>query len=127
MRHAWVFAVLVACGGGGESIPFEQCDHTTLESTCCVTAQSCGNDRCLPPEPRTVTGFCSTDEDCSEGEFCDPATSQCDEIVCATSVDCPPDFDCPAGACQRHACEVSEECSAFCVEGQCYQRAGECQ
>jgi hypothetical protein len=91
-------------------------DPTTI---CQVRVCACDGDR------ECVQG-CTSDAGCAEGESCDLATNRCGRTLCGVDADCPADFVCGDAGCLRRECESSSDCDAFCVDGHCYQNAGEC-
>jgi hypothetical protein len=82
---------------------------------------------CAPLVTHECVAGCTTNAVCAAGEACDLASGRCGPAACATAVDCPVDFFCGASGCERLGCTFDDECSAFCVRGQCYDTAGECR
>lgn len=80
---------------------------------------------CFPDSTVCVPG-CTTDSDCGVGQSCDVATNRCDAQPCSTAP-CPDNFDCRSGRCARRACVDFADCEGFCVEGLCFEQAGECR
>lgn len=76
---------------------------------------------------KVCTEGCDADGDCDEGETCNRGNSRCEPIACGPSTECPPDFDCVGGGCQRRACTSDAACDGFCVDGHCFGELGVCQ
>ncbi len=81
---------------------------------------------CACDGERDCVQGCTANADCDDGESCDLATNRCGRTLCGVDADCPPDFACGNAGCLRRECETNADCDAFCVDGQCYQTAGEC-
>ena len=83
-------------------------------------------DNCLCEKIPLCYEGCKTDADCDEGLAC-AANHHCKDKTCATASDCPAQFDCNGGGCERKPCTASSQCpGAYCVKGFCYGKAGKC-
>jgi len=87
----------------------------------------CQQRTCACDSQRDCVAGCTADADCADGQSCDVTTNRCGQTPCTTAAECPADFTCTANACIRKGCIDASDCDAFCVEGSCYQSAGECR
>ena len=70
---------------------------------------------------------CRTNADCASGQACN-AINRCENTCVSGDGTCLVDFTCSAsGFCRRDSCQRDGQCSAFCVNGGCYQSRGVCQ
>jgi len=70
---------------------------------------------------------CRTIADCTSGQACNQS-NRCEKTCVPGDGTCPVDFTCNgSGFCQRDSCKSDSECSAFCVNGACYQSRGTCE
>jgi len=66
---------------------------------------------------------CRIDADCASGQACNERKS-CEKTCVSYGGTCPVDFTCNAsGFCRRILCKSDSDCSAFCVNGACYDTA----
>jgi len=103
-----------ACGSDAEcrgANPIAIC----VERTCGCSAQR----DCVPG--------CTSDAGCGIGQSCNLTTNRCAPTECTTTAACPQDFGCIGNRCLRKGCITSSDCDGFCVDGLCYQEAGECR
>ena len=102
---------------------------TTCESDADCAAQGpaaiCVSPPCACPDVQTCVQGCTEDAMCGAGETCGP-THRCEPEACASTSDCPTNFGCSGGACQRLTCAVDATCSGYCVDGLCYDTPGTC-
>jgi hypothetical protein len=110
---SWCFQVTAPCasdsdcqGDGGELI----CD--VAECTC------------LPPAMSCMRG-CADSSSCRPGQTC--TAHHCVPISCQGDADCPTDFECSNGTCERKPCTTDAICGGYCVNGACYSAPGTCQ
>jgi hypothetical protein len=109
------------------------CDSSP--STCTTDAQCktqistsiCEPRACACTDERDCVAGCTSDAGCDDGETCNLTSNRCEVTTCATAATCPQDFDCLANRCIRKGCISNADCDAFCVDGLCYQEAGECR
>jgi hypothetical protein len=89
----------------------------------CGLGADCGSDG------RCVARTCSADADCGDEQLrC--AGGKCKVPACLSDADCsPPNTLCnlDSFSCYRVSCESDADCGGYCVLGQCYDEAGECQ
>ncbi len=55
------------------------------------------------------------------------ASGRCEAKTCQGGGDCPTNFDCTAGRCQRRACTSDATCQGFCVDKLCTDALGTCE
>jgi len=46
--------------------------------------------------------------------------------ACAENDDCPTDFECMGGLCERASCESNSDCDGVCVNHACHEEPGYC-
>lgn len=78
----------------------------------------CGGRGCAPG--------CKKDADCAEYETCRLSTHRCETKTCSSAKDCPDNFKCVQGKCDRKRCTKSSECEGYCVHKGCYPHPGVC-
>jgi len=89
------------------------CDFTLISYCVCSSRKSC------------VLG-CRTKADCASGLGCNQM-HRCENTCVAGDGTCPVNLSCDAsGFCRRIFCRSDSECSAFCVNGACYDTQGTC-
>ena len=70
---------------------------------------------------------CRTKADCASGQACNES-NRCEKTCVSGDGTCPVDFTCNgSGFCRRISCKSASDCSAFCVNGRCYESRGTCQ
>ena len=83
------------------------------------------------PHPCACTGErdciapCIAGDPCGSGKQCD-AGGHCVAQPCSQDADCPSNFSCTGGACERVTCKASSECDDYCVKGSCFAIPGNC-
>jgi hypothetical protein len=112
------------------------CGVCQSDPSTCMTDTDCKAQNptaiCMPrtcacDQQKDCVAGCTSDAGCGTGESCDLQTNRCGPTACTASTTCPQDFSCIANRCLRKGCISNDDCDAFCVEGQCYQKAGECR
>jgi hypothetical protein len=105
--------------------------ETSMCGGCQWQSSVCLDDsECDPDDYCTICDTClprctSPGGDCVDGTTCGP-DGLCIPSPCAADVDCPADFTCSQGACARKACSQDDDCSGYCVTGQCMKTLGSC-
>ncbi len=118
MRYCLAPDELPQCGICNAAEPACVSNNDCVDSTCAPFPCSCGTRMC-----QQIT--CTDDSACSPAEYCSIA-GYCLSRHCASTADCPADFACANNDCVRQSCLTDGECSAFCVNGQCYSGRGTC-
>jgi hypothetical protein len=89
----------------------------------------CENYICPSGMGRSCFAGC-TDAQCGPtdqtGLVC-AANHRCQAKSCQQPTDCPTNFDCNAGFCQRRACTSDAMCQGYCVNKKCANALGTCE
>jgi hypothetical protein len=96
-----------------------ECQGDGGELICEVVACPCS------PGARGCIPGCADASECHPGQAC--AAYHCVSISCQSDADCPTDFECNNGTCERKTCTTDAICSGYCVNGWCYSTPGTCQ
>ncbi|MDF1564031.1 MAG: hypothetical protein P1V51_13365 [Deltaproteobacteria bacterium] len=113
------------CTSDAECGYFEICEPVRCSCSgarACVPGCRDPGDGCSPTDPCSGLVLCPTGWSCDAREH-----PHCVATSCAAAPDCPPDFDCSAGACERRHCQLDLDCEGVCVEGRCYASYGRCE
>jgi hypothetical protein len=93
------------------------------------TTSICENYLCPSGTGRSCFPGC-TDAQCGPtdqtGLVC-AASGRCQAKSCQGAPDCPTNFDCNAGYCQRRTCTSDATCQGYCVTGKCGSALGTCE
>lgn len=111
----------------------------TVESPCPADSGSCyapTDINCGPPRCVEMALACTEDSDCGLGQVCGDVAlevshftgypGQCTARACAENDDCPTDFECMGGLCERASCESNSDCDGVCVNHACHEEPGYC-
>jgi hypothetical protein len=89
----------------------------------------CENYICPSGMGRSCFAGC-TDAQCGPtdqtGLVC-AANHRCQAKSCQQPTDCPTNFDCNTGFCQRRACTSDAVCQGYCVNKKCASALGTCE
>jgi hypothetical protein len=121
-------AVCYACEGPSDCASDADCVRDGGSPTGTMICDVWADARCTPFCSKTkfcVPG-CRIDADCASGQACNERKS-CEKTCVSYGGTCPVDFTCNAsGFCRRILCKSDSDCSAFCVNGACYDTRGAC-
>ena len=114
---------------------FPGCDPCLPHGMTCTADADCPPDggapmicilvMCTCTTSMTCASGCTSDASCPTGQVCGP-THRCAPQPCASATDCPVDFECSDGGCQRLACSADAMCTGYCVDGNCFETLGTC-
>jgi hypothetical protein len=84
-------------------------------------------------EQESCTIGCTSDDQCGEGQRCDPVSHRCGAITgCHADRECPVNFFCLQAknappTCTRWSCVSGKDCpGGLCVTGRCFPQPGQC-
>lgn len=116
------------------SFPRAPCGACLQDEDQCASDEDCGAGFACRPEGPCGCGEatlvcvegCQSNADCLTGQICD-ADSHCVATACTAAADCPSQFTCSTGACERLTCSDDADCDAgYCVGGSCFDELGSC-
>jgi hypothetical protein len=121
-------SVCYACEGPSDCASDADCVRDGGSAAGTMICDVWADARCTPfcSNAKFCVLGCRTDGDCASGQACNERKS-CEKTCVSYGGTCPVDFTCNAsGFCRRILCKSDSDCSAFCVNGACYDTRGTC-
>ena len=116
-----------ACQGPSDCTSDADCVRDGGSTTGTMICDVVANASCYCYMTKFCVLGCRTKADCASGQACN-LSNRCEKTCVSGDGTCPVDFACNgSGFCRRDLCKSDSECSAFCVNGGCYQWRGTCE